>query len=251
MSHQLLRLTELGLKGFIVDLDGVVTQTADVHARAWKNLFDDYLRKLEARDGKPFVEFDPEQDYVRYVDGKPRYEGVQSFLISRDLDLPWGSEDDSPDAETVCGLGNKKNLEFNEIIRTQGAKVFDSSVRLIEEVRARGLRTAVVSSSKNCRLILENTHLMHLFDAMVDGVYAAENKIPGKPKGDTFVRGAELVGVTPQESAIVEDAVVGVQAGRDGNFKLVIGVDRGAGREALLQNGADVVVSDLGEFELV
>ncbi len=249
MSTTLPQLTQIGLKAFIVDLDGVVTHTASVHSTAWKTLFDDYMRSLQERDGKPFSEF-TEDDYVTFVDGKPRYEGVDSFLRSRGIELPWGTPEDSAGLETVCGLGNRKNDLFVQVIRTNGAEVFPATVKLLEHLRGKGMKTAVVTSSKNCGLVLETTKLGHLFDARVDGIYAAEHKIPGKPKGDTYVRGAELLGVSPEDAAIVEDAVVGVQAGRDGGFKLVIGVDRGAGRQNLLDNGADVVVDDLGEFEL-
>ena len=250
MTSHLPKLGELGLKAMVVDLDGVITDTASVHAHAWKELFDEYLRTLESRDGKAFVPFDLEADYITYVDGKPRYDGVQSFLLSRDIDLSWGTDKDSPTEETVCGLGNRKNIMFNKIIHQEGAVVFDTTVDLLEHMRAKGLKTAVVSSSKNCELILESTELQYLFDAMVDGTYAADHGLPGKPSPDTFVRGCELIGVRPEDSAAVEDAVVGVQACRAGNFKLVIGVDRGVGKDALLEGGADVVVHDLGEFEL-
>ena len=250
MSGTLPRLGDLGLAALVVDLDGVVTDTASVHADAWKQLFDDYLRLLEVRDGKAFVPFDLEADYTTYVDGKPRYDGVSAFLESRDVRLPWGTPEDSPDAETVCGLGNRKNRLFNKLIRREGATVFDSTVALIERLRADRVKTAVVSSSKNCQPILESAELLHLFDVMVDGVYAEEHGLPGKPEPDTFVRACELLEVAPGDSAAVEDAVVGVQSCRAGGFKLVIGIDRGVGREALLEAGADVVVNDLEEFDL-
>ena len=250
MTETLPNLFGLGLQAFIVDLDGVVTRTATEHAKAWKQLFDDYLRQVADRTGEPFVPFDLETDYVTYVDGKPRYDGVRSFLESRGIDLPFGSADDAPDLETVCGLGNKKNDLFNEVVRTQGVEVFETTVSLIEAMRAAGVKTAVVSSSKNCRLVLESAGLMHLFEVMVDGVYAAENHLPGKPAGDTYVRAADLLEVPVSAAAIVEDAVVGVQAGRAGDFRYVIGVDRGVGRQALLDGGADVVVTDLGEFDI-
>ena len=250
MSIALPRLQDLGLAALVLDLDGVITDTASVHAEAWKQLFDDYLRLLEKRDGRPFVAFDIDNDYMTYVDGKPRYDGVASFLESRGINLPHGTPEDSPDVETVCGLGNRKNRLFNQLIRREGATVFDSTVALIERLRADGVKIAVVSSSKNCHPILESADLLHLFDVMVDGIYSEEHGLPGKPEPDTFVRACDLLNVSPRDSAAVEDAVVGVQACRAGKFKLVIGVDRGVGREALLDAGADVVVNDLGEFDL-
>jgi alpha,alpha-trehalase len=251
MSQALPKLTEIGIDAFIVDLDGVVTDTASVHAEAWKKLFDGYLKERAEREGKPFEPFDKESDYTQYVDGKPRYDGVQSFLESRGItDLPWGDPGDPPDKETICGLGNRKNAVFNEVIHSEGAEVFDSTIRLIKALRERGMKTAVVSSSKNCRLVLESVGMLDLFDVMVDGVYSAEHELPGKPAPDTYVRAAELLNVPPERAAVVEDAISGVQSGRAGNFKLVIGMDRGAGHEALLEAGADVVVNDLGEFDI-
>ena len=243
-------LFRLDLRAFIVDLDGVVTHTAAVHARAWKDLFDAFLQARADDGGDPFVPFDLDADYQTYVDGKPRYDGVRSFLASRGVVLPDGEPDDPPDAQTVCGLGNQKNLRFNEVIHRDGVQVFHTTVALIEEMRARGVKTAVVSSSKNCRPILERAGLMHLFEVMVDGVYAAENHLPGKPAPDTYVRAADLLGVAVEDAAIVEDAIVGVASGRAGNFRFVIGVDRGVGHQALLEGGADIVVNDLGEFGL-
>ena len=250
MPETLPNLFGLGLQAFIVDLDGVVTRTATEHAKAWKQLFDDYLKQVADRTGDPFVPFDLETDYVTYVDGKPRYDGVRAFLLSRGIDLPFGSVDDAPDRETVCGLGNKKNDLFNEVVRTQGVEVFETTVSLIRAMKAVGVKTAVVSSSKNCRMVLESAGLMDLFEVMVDGVYAAENHLPGKPAPDTYVRAADLLEVPVSAAAIVEDAVVGVQSGRAGDFRYVIGVDRGVGRQALLDGGADVVVTDLGEFDI-
>ena len=249
MTYDLPNLAALDLDAFIVDLDGVVTHTAEEHAVAWKQLFDDFLRKQAERDGKPFVEFDMGRDYNTYVDGMPRYDGVKTFLESRGVDLAYGSPADPPERETICGLGNRKNLLFQEVVRTQGVEVFDTTVTLLKKMRAAGIRTAVVSSSKNCRMVLESVDLMPLFEVMVDGVYAADEGLPGKPAPDTYVRAAELLGVAPERSAIVEDSVVGVQSGKAGNFKIVIGVDRGVGKQTLLDNGADVAVSDMGEFQ--
>ena len=250
MPDALPRLDQMGLDAIVLDLDGVITDTATVHASAWKALFDGYLKAEAEKTGQPFVPFDLDRDYVAYVDGKPRYDGVQSFLESRDIHLDRGKPDDSPEAPTVCGLGNRKNLLFTEVIRRDGPTVFDGSVRLIEHLRGKGLKTAVVSSSKNCQLVLESAGLVDLFDTMVDGNYAEVNHLPGKPRPDTFVRGCELIGVTPEQSVAFEDAIVGVEACRAGNFRLVVGVDRGVGRQALIDGGADVVVGDLGEFDL-
>jgi alpha,alpha-trehalase len=236
-----------GLTAIICDLDGVVTDTAAVHSKAWKSLFDGVLKARADRDGSPFVPF-TEDDYLRYVDGKPRYDGVRAFLASRGITLPEGSPDDSPDDETVCGLGNRKNAEFNAVIARDGATRFDGAVEVIRRLRAEGLRAVVVSSSKNCGPVLASAGLSDLFEAQVDGISAAEKGLPGKPAPDTFIEGARLVGVTPAESIMVEDAIVGVQAGRAGGFGLVIGIDRGAGEAALLENGAHIVVKDLGDF---
>lgn len=235
------------LRAYLFDLDGVVTDTAAVHGRAWKKLFDEFL---DAREGDPEQSqpFRLPEDYVRYVDGKPRYEGVRSFLDSRAIDLPWGSSDDPPDARTVCGLGNRKNRYFHEALAQQGVEVFEESVALIRRLRSSGVRTACISSSKNCRPVLERAGLTDLFDAIVDGVDLERHELAGKPRPDSFLHAARLVGVAPRQAAVVEDATSGVAAGRAGGFGLVIGIDRGAGRQALLDGGADVVVGDLGEY---
>ncbi|MQX37039.1 HAD family hydrolase [Roseospira navarrensis] len=236
-----------GFKAIICDLDGVVTDTAAVHAAAWKSLFDGVLRARAAREGTPFVPF-TEQDYLQHVDGRPRYDGVRTFLASRGITLPEGTPDDGPDEQTVCGLGNRKNLEFNAIIERDGATRFDGAVELIRRLRAEGLRAVVVSSSKNCGPVLASAGLSDLFEAQVDGIYATEKGLPGKPAPDTFIEGARLVGIAPAACIMVEDAISGVQAGRDGGFGLVIGIDRGAGTDDLRDNGAHVVVKDLGDF---
>ncbi|SDH47021.1 beta-phosphoglucomutase family hydrolase [Roseospirillum parvum] len=240
------RLDTLGLRALVFDLDGVVTSTARLHFGAWKALFDAYL---ETRDGPGFAPF-TEADYMTLVDGRPRYEGVAKFLASRGIELPHGSPNDAPEAETVCGLGNRKNIHFNHLLTTQGAEVFPSSVRLIERLKAKGLAMAVNSSSRNCQRVLETTGLLPLFDAVVDGVYADEHGLPGKPQPETFLAAARLVGAEPATAAVFEDAVAGVRSARAGGFRLVVGIDRGAGRQALLDGGADVVVTDLGEFNL-
>ncbi len=225
-----------GLRGVIFDLDGVITRTASVHFAAWKALFDDFLR---ARDGDAFKPF-TEDDYTSHVDGKPRYDGVRDFLASRGIAV---TEDE------VVALGNRKNGLFNRMLREHGVEVFDSSVLLVEELRRHGIRTAVVSSSKNCRPVLQSAELIDHFDVILDGNDAAREHLAGKPAPDTFVRAAELLGLQPAECAVVEDAVVGVQAGAAGDFRVVIGIDRGAGHDALAEGGADVVVDDLKELK--
>jgi alpha,alpha-trehalase len=232
----------------LFDLDGVVTATARVHAAAWKRLFDGYLRSIADRNGLAFRPFSDE-DYRRYVDGKPRYEGVESFLGSRGIILPHGTPDDPPEAETVCGLGNRKNVFFNEHLHDTGVDVFPSTVSLIRRLRATGMRVAVVSSSKNCSAILARAGIGDLFDLRFDGVEAARLEVKGKPAPDTYLKAALMLGVKPDRTAIVEDAIVGVQAGRDGGFGLVIGVDRNDDAKALRDNGAHIVVTDLSELD--
>jgi beta-phosphoglucomutase family hydrolase len=244
--------TSLGLpdtvRACLFDLDGVLTQTAKVHAAAWKQTFDEYLRQRAARTGEPFVPFDDVADYDEYVDGKPRYEGVSSFLVARGIHLPWGSPDDPPSAETVCGVGNRKNELVLQLIRERGVQVYEGSVRYVRAVRASGLRTAVVSSSANCRDVLRAAGIEDLFDARIDGVVAAERHLRGKPAPDTFLAAAEELGVEASASAVFEDALAGVEAGRAGRFAIVVGVDRTGQAQALRQHGADVVVRDLAEL---
>jgi alpha,alpha-trehalase len=232
----------------LFDLDGVITATARVHASAWKELFDEYLQQVAARTGEPFRPFDVEDDYRPYVDGKPRYEGVRSFLESRGIELPYGDPEDPPDRETVCGLGNRKNVVFNEHLKNKGADVFDTSITLIRELKAKGVKVAVVSSSKNTQTVLQVAQIADLFDISFDGNDAAQLKLIGKPTPDTYLAAASRLGVAAERAVVVEDAISGVQAGRNGGFGLVIGVDRTGDAAALKENGADVVVSDLGEL---
>lgn len=234
----------------LFDLDGVLTATAKVHAVAWKKTFDDYLRKRSDRSGETFIPFDIADDYKHYVDGKLRYDGVDSFLKSRHIDLPWGDSSDAPGAETVCGIGNFKNDMVNEAIESEGVEVFEGSVRLVKRLQEIGIRTAVVSASRNCRTVLKAAGIEDLFEVRVDGVVAEEMKLSGKPAPDTFLKAADLLGVEPARAVVVEDAVSGVQAGRAGGFGLVIGVDRKGDPEALKENGADIVVEDLAELLL-
>ncbi len=247
MSHQEAALTidHDHFDGVLFDLDGVVTMSARVHAAAWKKLFDEYLRR---RDGDGFEPFDAGEDYREYVDGKPRYDGVRSFLAARGIELPEGSPDDEPDAETVCGLGNRKNRYFLEALSENGVDAYPSTVRLLHDLRAAGFRTAVVSSSANCREVVEQAGLSDLFDARVDGVVSRQMHLEGKPAPDIFVEAAHEIEVIPQRAVVVEDALSGVEAGHRGHFGCVVGVDReGAGPE-LGQHGADVVVHDLREL---
>ncbi len=235
----------------IFDLDGVITKTASVHAKAWKEMFDDFLKKWAEEKGEPFVPFDENIDYLEYVDGKPRYEGIQSFLTSRGIELPMGTLDDSPESMTVYGLGNKKNQMFVNVLREDGVEVYETTIALIQEIRSLGIKTALISSSKNCRSIIERVGAADLFDARIDGVDALERKIKGKPAPDVFLQAAKDLGVAPEHAVVIEDAISGVQAGREGGFAEVIGVDRSDQAEALLENGADVVVKDLGEVEVL
>lgn len=229
----------------IFDLDGVVTRTASVHARAWKRAFDEFLARWKWGNGGSHPPFDIETDYPQYVDGKPRYDGVRDFLASRGIELPEGDPTDGPDVETVCGLGNRKNELYNEQLEEGGVEIFEDTVSQIRAWREMGLRTAIVSSSKNCAAVLQVAGLSDLFDVRVDGVESARLGLNGKPAPDIFLMATKLLGVEPARSIVFEDAVSGVQAGRAGGFGWVIGVDRGGAREALLANGADTVVSDL------
>jgi beta-phosphoglucomutase family hydrolase len=236
------------IKGCLFDLDGVITRTATVHAAAWKQMFDEFLRSRAAETGEAFVPFDSHDDYDRYVDGKPRLDGTRDFLRSRGIDLPEGSEDDPPGTPTVYGLSNRKNDLVLTRIREDGVEVYDGSTAYVKAVRAAGLRTAVVSSSANTKDVLETTGLSGLFDAVIDGVVARQRGLRGKPAPDTFLAGADAVGVRPAEAAVFEDALAGVAAGRAGHFGYVVGVDRVGQADALRAHGADVVVRDLGEL---
>lgn len=234
--------------GVVFDLDGVITQTALVHSAAWKRMFDEFLLEWSRQQGLPFREFDHNADYLPYVDGKPRYEGVASFLKSRGIELPWGTPEDSPEMETICGLGNRKNLAFNEVLETDGVKVYQSTIDLIYELRKNNIRVAVASSSKNCEQVLRRAGILNLFEARVDGLVSAELGLKGKPEPDIFTTAAAQLGVSVDRCVVVEDAVSGVQAGRAGNFGMVLGIAREHNHHDLLIHGADVVVSDLSEL---
>jgi beta-phosphoglucomutase family hydrolase len=232
----------------LFDLDGVLTQTAKVHAAAWKKMFDGYLRTRAGRSGEAFVPFDEIRDYDEYVDGKPRRDGVRSFLSSRGVELPEGGSDDPPGAETIHGLGNGKNEIVLELIREQGVEPYEGSVRYVEAARAAGLRRAVVSSSTNCRDVLAAAGIAELFEEIVDGVLAERDHLHGKPAPDTFLAGARALGVGAARAVVFEDALAGVQAGRAGDFGFVVGVDRVGQADALRGAGADIVVSDLSDL---
>jgi len=235
------------VRACLFDLDGVLIRTATVHAAAWKEMFDGYLRERAARTGEEFVPFDPVADYTRYVDGKPRYDGVRSFLTARGIELPEGESDDPPGAETVRGLGNRKNELVLRMIREGGVEVYDGSVRYLEAARDAGLRRAVVSSSAKTRDVLVAAGIEGFFEARIDGVAEREG-LKGKPAPDTFLAGARALGVAPGEAAVFEDALAGVAAGRAGDFACVVGVDRVGQAQALREHGASIVVSDLSEL---
>ncbi len=245
-------MTKLGLpdrtQACLFDLDGVLTKTATVHAAAWKQTFDSFLRARAEKAGAAFQPFDAVADYDEYVDGKPRYDGVRSFLAARGIRLPEGSPADPPTAETVCGLGNRKNELVQRLIRAGGVEVFEGSVRYVRAARDAGLRRAVVSSSSNTRAVLEATGIADLFEARIDGVVAEQRHLRGKPAPDTYLAGARALGVAPEAAAVFEDALAGVAAGRAGNFGFVVGVDRAGQAAALKAHGADVVVSDLADL---
>jgi beta-phosphoglucomutase family hydrolase len=237
-----------GIRGCLFDLDGVLTKTAKVHDAAWKQMFDAYLSERAKRTGEPVVPFDPVKDYDEYVDGKPRADGTRSFLASRGIELPEGHEDDPPEAETIGGLGNRKNQIVLEKIRTDGVEPYEGSVRYVKAVRDAGLRRAVVSSSANAHDVLVAAGIEDLFEARIDGLVAEREHLRGKPAPDSFLAGARALGLRPNASVVFEDALAGVAAGRAGGFGFVVGVDRVGQAEALKEHGADVVVTDLAKL---
>ncbi len=230
----------------VFDLDGVITKTAVTHFAAWKKTFDALLRKREKEHRDPFVPF-TRKDYLDYVDGKPRYKGVDSFLKARGIALPWGNPDDAPGKETVCGVGNKKNNAFKEVLEQEGTEVYPSTLELIRNLKKKRIKLGVASSSKNCLSVLKAVNLDDMFEARVDGVVSAEMGLNGKPEPDIFTTACRLMGVKPARSIVMEDAVSGVQAGSKGKFGLTLGIAREGNAEALKKNGADVVVEDLAE----
>jgi beta-phosphoglucomutase family hydrolase len=233
------------IRACLFDLDGVLTETAKLHAKAWKKMFDGFLSARARSSGQPFVPFDVVRDYDLYVDGKPRDDGTSSFLASRGIPIPKGTGDDASTAETIQGLGKRKNDILLDLIREEGIEPFPGSVRYLHAVKRAGLRTAVVSSSTNCRHVLEAARIAELFDARIDGVIAAEQHLAGKPSPDTYLAAARALAVVPAQAAVFEDALAGVEAGRAGNFGFVVGGDRAGQADALRSHGADVVVTDL------
>lgn len=238
----------LSFDAVIFDMDGVITKTALTHAAAWKKMFDEYLLKREKEHGEKFVEFTHEGDYLPYVDGKPRYKGVASFLESRGIDIPFGDPSDGLEMETVCGLGNQKNNAFNLVLEKEGAEVYPSTVSLINELKEAGIPLGVASSSKNCKPVLERVNLLDVFDARVDGVVSAEMDLHGKPEPDIFTTACDILGKSYKKSIVLEDAVSGVQAGVKGNFGLTIGIARENNTKELKEAGAEIVVEDLEEI---
>jgi beta-phosphoglucomutase family hydrolase len=255
-SHRSGRSLGAGLRAYLFDLDGVLTRTARLHASAWKAMFDVFLADHARQEGIEFVPFDARTDYERFVDGRPREDGIRTFLASRGIQLPDGDDSDPVGAPTVRGLGLLKNSDVTRRIAAGEVEVFEGSVDFVRRVRAAGLATAVVSSSANTREILRVTGMESLFDARVDGVVARERGLPGKPAPDTFLAGAAELSVPPSQAVVFEDATAGVAAGRAGGFALVVGVDRsvdpddGARARELLEHGADIVVRDLSELDV-
>jgi beta-phosphoglucomutase family hydrolase len=245
--HSVLGLPE-GVAACLFDLDGVLTDTAKIHAAAWRQTFDGFLRERAAKTGERFVPFDPVADYDEYVDGRPRYDGVRSFLAARGIDLPEGEPRNPPSTETVAGLGNRKNELLLQMIRADGVEAYEGSVRYVRAAQHAGLQRAVVSSSSNCREMLIAAGIEDLFEQRIDGLIAARDHLDGKPAPDTFLAGARALGVGPEQAAVFEDALAGVAAGRAGGFACVVGVDRVGHAEELRAHGADLVVSDLAEL---
>jgi len=232
----------------LCDLDGVITDTASLHAAAWKQMFDDYLKARAAQTHQAFQPFDLDTDYLYYVDGKPRFDGVRDFLLSRGIHLPEGAHDDSPTMQTVGGLGNRKNNLIEKLIDAHGVRAYAGSVRLIHQLRQDGFKLALVTSSQNSQIVLQAAKLEGLFDVCVDGNMIHTFSLRGKPAPDTYLKAAELLGVEPARAVVIEDAISGVQAGSDGEFGLVIGVARKDNADELRANGAHLVVNDLGEL---
>jgi beta-phosphoglucomutase family hydrolase len=243
-----MRQDRLNFNAAIFDMDGVITKTVAVHSLAWKKMFDEYLRYREGKYNESFREFTHAGDYLAYVDGRPRYKGVETFLKSRRIDIPVGEPNDDPVQETVCGLGNRKNEFFNRVIKEKGVGVYESTIKLIRELLAQGVKVGVATSSKNSALILKKAGVVSLFETCVDGVVSAELGLRGKPEPDIFTRASDNLGITYDRAIVVEDAVSGVEAGARGKFGLVIGVARENNVAELEARGADVVVEDLAEL---
>ncbi|NIO39321.1 MAG: beta-phosphoglucomutase family hydrolase, partial [Burkholderiales bacterium] len=235
---------------FIFDLDGVITRTAKLHAAAWKKMFDGYLAR-HTSGANTFIPFNADSDYRRYVDGKPRYDGVRSFLESRKIHLPFGDPSDSPGTETICGLGNLKDEIYHAALQSDGVEVYESSVQLLRRLRGSDTRTAVVSSSRNCLDVLKAARIVDLFDARVDGIELERLNMQGKPAPDMFIEASRRLDVPPRRCVGVEDALAGVAAAKSAGFGCVVGVDRAHQAQALSRHGADIVVDDLGELRII
>jgi beta-phosphoglucomutase family hydrolase len=242
-----MKVSPILVSAVIFDMDGVLTRTTPLHARAWKRLFDEYLGRRRP-EGEAQAPFDPVRDYLDHVDGKPRYDGVRDFLAARGIEIPYGQPADGRDVESCCGLGNRKDGYFEALVAEEGVEVFDTTVARLRELRAGGVRTALVTSSRHGHEILERTGLATLFDVALDGNAARARGLRGKPCPDLFLEAARLLGTEPSRTAVVEDAVSGVQAARAGGFALVVAVDRGANREGLRRTAPDLLVQDLGEL---
>ncbi|MFW6129421.1 MAG: trehalose-phosphatase [Candidatus Aminicenantaceae bacterium] len=245
--YQNISISRIVYDAVLFDLDGVITQTATIHAKVWKKMFDRFLKEKQEKNFQPF---DEQSDYNKYVDGKPRYDGVQSFLQSRGISLPWGKPEDAPGKETIYSLGNAKNNMFHDYLKTHKVKVFHSSVELIHKLKKAGFKTAIISSSKNCQAVLKSAGIAGLFDAKVDGVDSAQLNLKGKPHPDIFLKAAKKCNVEPKRAVVIEDAQAGVEAGKKGNFGCVIGVDRKGQPEDLRQKGADCLVNDLSRISI-
>lgn len=248
MSQTSTSITPERFDAVLFDLDGVLTDTAKVHAACWKRMFDAFLQQQATTHNTPFQPFEIETDYKLYVDGKPRFDGVRAFLESRGIQLPEGTPGDLAERETICGLGNRKNDLVNRVLEDEGVEAYPGSVNLVKQLRQQGIKVAVVSSSANCETVLRAAGILELFDTRVDGNVASRMKLAGKPAPDTYLKAAELLGATPDRAVVVEDAISGVQSGSAGGFGLVVGVARHDNAEELKQNGATVVVTDLGDL---
>ena len=250
-SNQKYAIKLTDIEAFIFDMDGVITDTASIHAVTWKTLFDEYLQKVAVRNHTEFTPFEIDHDYYVYVDGKPRYDGVLSFLNSRGIELPYGKSEDGIDLETICGLGNRKGQYYHQYLKTKGANSYQSSVQFIVKLKSQGICTAVISASRNATLVLKSVNVLGLFDVKVDGVDSANLNLRGKPHPDIFIEAARRLHVLPKHAVIVEDALAGVEAGKRGHFKLVIGIDRAEHGELLKSHGADIVVPDLSQLNIL
>jgi beta-phosphoglucomutase family hydrolase len=241
-------ITRESFDAVLFDLDGVLTSTAKLHAAAWKQTFDRFLKVYAEARKETFVPFDISEDYRLYVDGKSRFDGVESFLTSRGIHLPYGAPTDDPSAETLCGVGNQKNELVNQIMAREGVEAYPGSVKAVRLLKDRGIKTGVVSSSNNCATVLREAKIESLFDIRVDGETASELTLPGKPEPDMFLEAARQLGFEPRRCIVVEDAIAGVQAGKKGGFGLVIGIARAGNFDELRKQGADLVVEDLQQL---